>query len=67
MRAYPVEQDGQGDKAHVLFLMARARIMLRLDLTCPHCREARGHPCRTPEGRYLSVAHSQRGQCVRCS
>jgi hypothetical protein len=62
----PVVDEGQADKASLVFLMSRARVALRLDLPCPHCHVARGYPCRTPEGRYLAIAHSQRGKCVRC-
>jgi hypothetical protein len=64
---YPVVREHLADKADIVFLMSRARVQLRLDATCEHCHVARGYPCRTPQGRYLAIAHAGRGMCVRCS
>jgi len=65
--ARPVGRDGLAVDANRLFLMSRARVMLRLDIPCTHCNAEVGNPCRTPAGRYLGTSHSERVIRIQCS
>jgi len=41
-------------------LFDATRIVLRLNVPCPHCGQTAGNPCRTSSGRYLGKVHAAR-------